>query len=529
MFQGQAVEGSSRVATPAACLASSARSARRRAADFTAVAMHEKFYGSGASPSPFCSAVALCQGIASGACDVTCGILGFAWRLARCSCMRSSSSSTTGLRWSYRKDTSHMAWSRRYYWRSNRSRWFQRVVILIALLATCGIFYLDTGNMPVEFQDESTLGSAPVTGDSGAGVLLSDGAASPSDSASSLGRAGSYSPNKRDPSASKHRSVDVDKSSSASQSHPFRRRTSRSTGPAKILIIITSAGFVGDESAVNAALDTWGQPGRLERAGIRIVFLHCNRIRNETTWCPPMSGPDPRAALARDSTRAFMWALRRAVALRSASHWIVRAEAGTYLLPDNLKRFLSHLDANLPHFIGHRVPASDGAFHDPRAGIALSLAAAELVGVGCRGQGNDGFGPRLARCCLEAGVRVASTANLDGEQRFHPKGPVSLMEDRIHSGREELTALSCCAPDTVSFYLEPQNAAETLWLDRVLQNRSSWERKDRTTRRDETNKMVEYARSLWKLWLWKRKTKLLPKDDALESAVWKLLLRKIRA
>ena len=92
------------------------------------------------------------------------------------------------------------------------------------------------------------------------------------------------------------------------------------------------------------------------------------------------------------------------------------------------------------------------------------------------------------------------------------------MEDRSTAEGEELTALSCCAPDTVSFYLEPQNAAETLWLDRVLQNRSSWERKDRTTRRDETNKMVEYARSLWKLWLWKRKTKLLPKDDALESA-----------
>ena len=173
--------------------------------------------------------------------------------------MRSSSSSTTGLRWSYlqghkphgvvttllleeqplplvpaSRDTHRFA---RHVWYFLPRHWKH----------ACGVprrIDIGVGASDRRFRRRCTL---------------SDGAASPSDSASSLGRAGSYSP-KRDPSASKHRSVDVDKSSSASQSHPFRRRTSRSTGPAKILIIITSAGFVGDESAVNAALDTWGQP-----------------------------------------------------------------------------------------------------------------------------------------------------------------------------------------------------------------------------------------------------------------------------
>eukprot|EP00470_Lotharella_oceanica_P009350 CAMPEP_0170187980 /NCGR_PEP_ID=MMETSP0040_2-20121228/43109_1 /TAXON_ID=641309 /ORGANISM="Lotharella oceanica, Strain CCMP622" /LENGTH=309 /DNA_ID=CAMNT_0010435145 /DNA_START=371 /DNA_END=1297 /DNA_ORIENTATION=- len=208
---------------------------------------------------------------------------------------------------------------------------------------------------------------------------------------------------------------------------------------------------------VDTVLDTWG--GNLPN-GVGMVFLHCTKVQNETTWCPPGRLLE---------FEAFVWALRHTLDNRAARRWIVRVQLGTYVILSNLIRYLSTFDSSLPHFLGHRIVTETTAFHEPPAGLALTFTAASLLTVSCaqihryslpRSEKRESeLAAALAKCSTESGVRISSTSTMDGQQRFN-----------AHSALAPTPVP--CAPESITFY--HQSVTEARWLHCALTNRDKW-------------------------------------------------------
>jgi len=267
---------------------------------------------------------------------------------------------------SHRVESKHMEWTRQYYWKASKARCLQRLIISLAMFVSAGMLYFDTQLLPRHWSEGEE-------DEIGIGMLHRDEPLLPVPNPSNF------------------------------------------SGVPDILILVSPGkGHAYDHRQwVDTVLDTWG--GNLPES-VGLVFLHCTKVQNETTWCPPGRLLE---------FEAFVWALRQTLENSATRRWIVRVQLGTYVILSNLIRYLSTFDSSLPHFLGHRIVTETTAYHEPPAGLALTFAAASLLTVRCAqihryslrrtDRRESELAAAMAKCSTESGVRISSTSTIDGK------------------------------------------------------------------------------------------------------------------
>jgi len=197
---------------------------------------------------------------------------------------------------------------------------------------------------------------------------------------------------------------------------------------------------------VKTIFSTWGS--NLAN-GVELVFLSCNKVLEENTWCAPN---------VRDNSEAFFWALRKVASEHMSVQWVYTIRLGTYVIHHNLNRYLSELEHEDAYFLGHRVVSETTAYHTQNAGFVLSLEAVRSLGIECREDHHDtNLAKSLSKCCMDIGVKVSATTTLAGEQRFNP---TSIISGLISGNLSHSTTKF--AKKSISFYNPSPSEAQLL-------------------------------------------------------------------
>ncbi|CAJ0564279.1 unnamed protein product, partial [Mesorhabditis spiculigera] len=105
--------------------------------------------------------------------------------------------------------------------------------------------------------------------------------------------------------------------------------------------------------------------------------------------------------------------------------WYFKADDDTYVVVENLREYLSHLDPNEPHFAGFRMkPSLENGYNSGGAGYVLSREAMRQFDgllyrntTTCPDDIYEDLG--LARCLANIGIFPQDTRNSRGQQRFN--------------------------------------------------------------------------------------------------------------
>ncbi|CAJ0579317.1 unnamed protein product, partial [Mesorhabditis spiculigera] len=119
--------------------------------------------------------------------------------------------------------------------------------------------------------------------------------------------------------------------------------------------------------------------------------------------------------------------------------WYLKADDDTYVVVENLREYLSHLNPNEPHYAGLRLrPKEHGCYNSGGAGYVLSREAMRrfdtlLYGntTLCPDDVNEDWG--LGRCLANIGILPADTRNSHGQQRFNGYPPRMIFEGKVSS------------------------------------------------------------------------------------------------
>lgn len=180
-----------------------------------------------------------------------------------------------------------------------------------------------------------------------------------------------------------------------------------------------------------------------------------------------------------------------------APWWFFKADTITFVLLDNLVKFLGGIDVHQsgqPVVLGKQLrtakPPSGHLFLSGGAGFAVNRAAAKVIikrwGAVCQPLfARDRFlataaDVGFAQCHIALGITPALSRTSAGEERFHAFPPVRLISHNFddwfirysaNAGEPFLLAqstLSCCAPDSVSFHYVESDSA--VFLENLLRD-----------------------------------------------------------
>ncbi|GMS86840.1 hypothetical protein PENTCL1PPCAC_9015, partial [Pristionchus entomophagus] len=142
--------------------------------------------------------------------------------------------------------------------------------------------------------------------------------------------------------------------------------------------------------------------------------------------------------------------------------WFIKADDDTYLIVDNLRKYLRTLDPSQPYFVGHRMkPHLANGFNSGGAGYVLSRAALGIFArqayrnrTVCPNDPYEDVG--IARCLANLGIFPLTTVNRKGQQRFNAYHPSKTLEG--WSGHEGwiadplITGFDGIARDLITFH-----------------------------------------------------------------------------
>ncbi|GMS79495.1 hypothetical protein PENTCL1PPCAC_1670, partial [Pristionchus entomophagus] len=120
--------------------------------------------------------------------------------------------------------------------------------------------------------------------------------------------------------------------------------------------------------------------------------------------------------------------------MRADYDWFVKADDDTYLIVDNLRKYLRTLDPTQPYYVGYRMkPYLDHGYNGGGAGYVLSRKALELFArhaydneTICPDDPYEDVG--IARCLANLGIYPHKTINEHGQQRFNTYHPSKTFE-----------------------------------------------------------------------------------------------------
>ncbi|KAG4076526.1 hypothetical protein HA402_011342 [Bradysia odoriphaga] len=152
--------------------------------------------------------------------------------------------------------------------------------------------------------------------------------------------------------------------------------------------------------------------------------------------------------------------------------WIMKADDDTYVVVDNLKKFLSNYSKTDPIFFGCQFSSKEIPFWTSGgAGYVLSKEALRrfvLDGLpnskNCREDHSGSEDAELANCLRRVGVTLEDSRDSSGRHRFLAFTPIDHVfprvlndDDKKYWYRKDLTypqvqGMDCCANDAISFH-----------------------------------------------------------------------------
>ncbi|XP_005091047.1 glycoprotein-N-acetylgalactosamine 3-beta-galactosyltransferase 1-B-like [Aplysia californica] len=151
--------------------------------------------------------------------------------------------------------------------------------------------------------------------------------------------------------------------------------------------------------------------------------------------------------------------------------WFFKADDDTYVIVENLRRFLASRDPDEPVYFGYRFkPYTPQGYMSGGAGYVLSREALRrLVVEGVvKRRCTKFYGMEdldLGQCLYELGVKAEDSIDEKGLERFHPLNPFTYFADfplpnwtHQYAYHPFQRGFQCCSNRTISFhYMKPQD------------------------------------------------------------------------
>ncbi|KAF8383888.1 hypothetical protein PRIPAC_73030, partial [Pristionchus pacificus] len=120
--------------------------------------------------------------------------------------------------------------------------------------------------------------------------------------------------------------------------------------------------------------------------------------------------------------------------MRADFDWFVKADDDTFIIVDNLRKYLRTLDPSQPYYVGYRMkPYLENGYNGGGAGYVLSRKAVELFArhaydneTICPDDPYEDVG--IGRCLANLGIVPHKTVNEHGQQRFNTYHPIRTLE-----------------------------------------------------------------------------------------------------
>ncbi|XP_076464700.1 glycoprotein-N-acetylgalactosamine 3-beta-galactosyltransferase 1-like [Babylonia areolata] len=166
---------------------------------------------------------------------------------------------------------------------------------------------------------------------------------------------------------------------------------------------------------------TWGQrvsPG---------ILLFVSSTDDPTLPTIPLNVSEGRKHLTEKTFQAFEYAYKHYF---DRADFFMKVDDDTYVIMENLRYFLSHLDPDKPFFTGrHFKPLLKQGFTSGGAGYVLSRAALKRLGTRTRTPPQcEDFGihedVHLSACMEKLGIPILNSTDSRGGSRFHPYTPM---------------------------------------------------------------------------------------------------------
>merc|ERR1712004_578420 len=111
--------------------------------------------------------------------------------------------------------------------------------------------------------------------------------------------------------------------------------------------------------------------------------------------------------------------------------WFLKADDDTYVIVENLKRYLARRNPDHPYVLGKFFNSPQGQFHHGGAGYVLSRRALKLIGdtmvsSGCPGEEEPTLLSEdvlLGQCLKSLGIRMDVSVDLQHRELFHQLPP----------------------------------------------------------------------------------------------------------
>jgi len=214
-------------------------------------------------------------------------------------------------------------------------------------------------------------------------------------------------------------------------------------------------------SKSEAIKNTWG--GYCHR----LEFIDRNTMGIDVTW------NEGYPSLSMKSFRAWEYMFQKYVEIDAVSNpvdFVLKADTDTYILSDNLHKYLRRLDSKLPYYIGKQFVNQEGtpfvagtAIVLSKASLTLFMLASRETGHGCASStftSEVAEDVALAKCLQSLGIYPHDTRDEDGAERFMVFNPNSLRlasspfpEWYTNFTFNDVQGPGCCSSEAIAFHM----------------------------------------------------------------------------
>jgi hypothetical protein len=232
------------------------------------------------------------------------------------------------------------------------------------------------------------------------------------------------------------------------------------SGQPTVACFVLQGGSREELSKGEAIKNTWG------RYCHRLEFIDHRTTGIEVTWIEGYS------ALSMKSFRAWEYMFQKYIdgAVSNTVDFILKADTDTYILADNLHKYLRRLDSNLPYYIGKQFVNREGTTFVAGTSIVLSKASLKLFMRASRETGHSCASSTfksevaedvaLARCMQSLGIYPHNTRDDEGAERFMAFNPNSLRLDSspfpgwyMNFTFNDIQGPGCCSSEAIAFHM----------------------------------------------------------------------------
>eukprot|EP00040_Diaphanoeca_grandis_P004217 m.27612 g.27612 ORF g.27612 m.27612 type:complete len:700 (-) comp15777_c0_seq1:1951-4050(-) len=154
-----------------------------------------------------------------------------------------------------------------------------------------------------------------------------------------------------------------------------------------------------------------------------------------------LDGPEGRGQIWPKTKRSWMHVYQHYI---DKADWFIKADDDTFVVWDNLVKFLSRFDSNQPHFFGRRfIPGGEDeerSYYSGGSGIILSRASLQLLGARVQGDVHHDLwatpegGPEDKQTAItlrRLNITTTNSVDVDGKELFLPLGTGSEQMRRV--------------------------------------------------------------------------------------------------